>query len=152
MPLIFCGRSPERRGLELLDFFVDECLPRFGDFQDAMHPEYWSMYHARISFCMNAKLISPMEVIRAVEDKWRADPDHADITQVEGFIRQVLGWREYMRGVYWAHMPEYADLNFFRGGQGAALNGFGRGDQDGLPRATPFARAWITATPTTSSA
>ena len=84
-------------GLELLDFFVEECLPRFGDFQDAMHPEYWSMYHARISFCMNAKLISPMEVIRAVEDKWRADPDHADITQVEGFIRQVLGWREYMR-------------------------------------------------------
>lgn len=100
-------------GLELLDFFVEECLPRFGDFQDAMHPEYWSMYHARISFCMNAKLISPMEVIRAVEDKWRADPGHADITQVEGFIRQVLGWREYMRGVYWAHMPEYADLNFF---------------------------------------
>ncbi|MBL6646061.1 MAG: cryptochrome/photolyase family protein [Flavobacteriales bacterium] len=102
-----------QEGLQLLDFFVEECLPRFGDFQDAMHPEYWSMYHARISFCMNAKLISPMEVIRAVEDKWRADPDHADITQVEGFIRQILGWREYMRGVYWAHMPEYAGLNFF---------------------------------------
>ena len=100
-------------GLQLLEFFVEECLPRFGDFQDAMHPEYWSLYHARISFCMNSKLLSPLEVIRAVEARFRSDPDHADITQVEGFIRQVLGWREYMRGVYWAHMPAFADLNFF---------------------------------------
>ena len=100
-------------GLEMLDFFVEECLPRFGDFQDAMTTEYWSVYHSRLSFLMNAKILSPLEVIQAVEKKWREDPEHADISQVEGFIRQILGWREYMRGIYWAKMPEYTELNFF---------------------------------------
>ena len=57
---------------------------------------------------MNAKILSPREVIEAVERKWREAPEHASIEQVEGFIRQILGWREYMRGIYWAKMPEYA--------------------------------------------
>ncbi|MCH2198867.1 MAG: cryptochrome/photolyase family protein [Flavobacteriales bacterium] len=103
----------EEEGNELLTFFVDECMPHFGDFQDAMTPEYWSLYHSRLSFLINSKIIHPMTVIRAVEERWKADRDHASISQVEGFIRQVLGWREYMRGIYWAKMPDYASLNFF---------------------------------------
>ena len=99
--------------LALLNTFVEDLLPRFGDFQDAMTLDSWSVYHSRLSFGLNAKLISPREVIAAVEARWRVDPQHADITQVEGFIRQILGWREYMRGIYWAKMPEYAELNFF---------------------------------------
>ena len=105
---------PVTRGecLQLLEEFVENLLPRFGDFQDAMTWESWTVYHSRLSFGMNVKLISPREVIAAVESRWRRDPAHADITQVEGFIRQILGWREYMRGIYWAKMPAYASLNF----------------------------------------
>jgi deoxyribodipyrimidine photolyase-related protein len=73
----------------------------------------WSLYHARLSFGLNSKLIDPLEVIREVEDRWRADPKGVPLAAVEGFIRQILGWREYMRGVYWAKMPEYASLNYF---------------------------------------
>lgn len=99
--------------LALMDHFIAELLPRFGDFQDAMTRDSWVVYHSRLSFGMNVKLISPLEVIQAIEACWRENPDHADITQVEGFIRQILGWREYMRGIYWAQMPDYAGLNFF---------------------------------------
>lgn len=99
--------------LELLEDFVEELLPRFGDFQDALTEDSWTVYHSRLSFAMNVKMLHPREVIAAVEFKWRENPDHATIEQVEGFIRQILGWREYMRGIYWAHMPEYATLNFF---------------------------------------
>ena len=100
-------------GLETLAYFVDVLLPRFGDFQDALTRESWSVYHSRLSFVMNAKLLSPDEVVHAVESAWRANPERLTISQAEGFIRQILGWREYMRGIYWAHMPEYAGLNFF---------------------------------------
>ncbi len=100
-------------GLETLRYFVDTLLPHFGDYQDAMTPESWSLFHSRLSFVLNAKLISPREVVAAVEARWRSDPEHADIAQVEGFVRQVLGWREYMRGLYWEHMPEFAERNFF---------------------------------------
>ena len=107
---------PVTRGesLELLDIFVEELLPRFGDFQDALTEDSWTVYHSRLSFAMNTKMLHPREVIGAVEEKWRQAPSHASIEQAEGFIRQILGWREYMRGVYWAHMPEYAGLNFFQ--------------------------------------
>ncbi len=104
-------------GRQLLDDWIERMLPHFGDFQDAMTPEYWALYHSRISFLMNAKILSPMEVIRKVEERWQKDPDHASISQVEGFIRQILGWREYMRGIYWAKMPEYAEKNFFEHGR-----------------------------------
>lgn len=99
--------------LALLDFFVAECLPWFGAYQDAMTTEGWSLFHSRISFALNAKLLDPLEVIERVESKWRAAPDYAPLSAVEGFIRQILGWREYMRGIYWRYMPEYADKNFF---------------------------------------
>jgi len=98
--------------LILLDFFIDYCLHYFGTFQDAMTPNSWSVYHSRISFAMNVKLISPKEVIDKVIAHYRQNKA-ISLNQVEGFVRQILGWREYIRGIYWMHMPEYASLNFF---------------------------------------
>ena len=94
-----------------LAHFVAELLPRFGALQDAMTTQGWALYHSRLSFVMNAKILQPMEVIRAVEEAWRADPERVPLNAAEGFIRQILGWREYVRGIYWARMPEYAELN-----------------------------------------
>ena len=98
--------------LEILEFFIEYCLPYFGTFQDAMTLDSWSVYHSRISFAMNVKLISPQEVIEKVIKHYRQN-NSISLNQVEGFVRQIVGWREYMRGVYWMHMPEYASLNFF---------------------------------------
>ena len=99
--------------LELLDFFVAYCLPLFGTFQDAMTPNAWSVYHSRLSFALNVKLISPKEVIEKVIQAYRENKAVA-LNQVEGFVRQILGWREYMRGMYWLQMPDYASLNYFK--------------------------------------
>jgi deoxyribodipyrimidine photolyase-related protein len=71
------------------------------------------LFHSRLSFSLNNKMLSPLEVVEKVERYWFANQDRINIAQVEGFIRQIIGWREYMRGVYWAKMPEYATLNFF---------------------------------------
>jgi deoxyribodipyrimidine photolyase-related protein len=99
--------------IDLMHSFVDEMLPNFGHYQDAMKKGAWSLFHARLSFALNAKLIDPLEVIQAVEGAWRENREGIPIAAVEGFIRQILGWREYMRGVYWAKMPDYASLNYF---------------------------------------
>lgn len=101
------------QSLELLDFFVTECLPFFGTFQDAMSPEEWSIYHSRVSFSMNVKLISPKEVIDRSIEEWQRRPEAIQYNQLEGFVRQIIGWREYMRGIYWNKMPEFAQLNYF---------------------------------------
>ncbi|MEY2923425.1 MAG: hypothetical protein RL108_2051, partial [Bacteroidota bacterium] len=101
------------QSLELLDFFVTNCLPLFGSYQDAMMPNEWSLYHSRISFSMNIKLISPKEVIDRVIEEWKRRPNEIEFHQLEGFVRQIIGWREYMRGIYWNKMPDYATLNFF---------------------------------------
>jgi deoxyribodipyrimidine photolyase-related protein len=69
-------------------------LPLFG-YQDAMSPNEWSLYHARISFSMNIKMISP-QVISAIQE-WEKRPDEIEYNQLEGFVRQIIGWREYMR-------------------------------------------------------
>jgi deoxyribodipyrimidine photolyase-related protein len=101
------------QSLELLDFFATECLPFFGSFQDAMSPNEWSIYHSRISFSMNVKLISPKEVIERVTKEWQERSNEIEYHQLEGFVRQIIGWREYMRGIYWNEMPNYANLNYF---------------------------------------
>lgn len=101
------------QSLQLLDFFVAECLPLFGSYQDAMTPNEWSLYHARISFSMNVKMISPQEVIEKAIREWQKRPNEIEYNQLEGFVRQIIGWREYMRGIYWLKMPEYATMNFF---------------------------------------
>jgi len=96
--------------LDLYDYFLQECLPNFGNYQDAMHTDHWSLYHARISFAMNSKLLSPTEVIEKAIIAYREN-DTIDLSAIEGFVRQIAGWREFMRGVYWAKMPAYADEN-----------------------------------------
>ena len=102
-----------KQSLELLDFFLAECLHLFGSYQDAMSPNEWSLYHARISFSMNIKMISPQEVIQKSIQEWEKRPNEIEYNQLEGFVRQIIGWREYMRGIYWLKMPDYANLNFF---------------------------------------
>ena len=99
--------------LELYEFFLAEMLQVFGAYQDSMAQQYWSIYHSRISFAMNIKLIGPEEIVTLAEQYWTEHQSQVSIAQVEGFIRQILGWREYMRGIYWAHMPEYSELNHF---------------------------------------
>ncbi len=101
------------QSLALLDFFVTKCLALFGSYQDAMIPNQWSLYHARISFAMNIKLITPLEVINRAIEEWQNRPDEIEYNQLEGFVRQIIGWREYMRGIYWNKMPDYANLNYF---------------------------------------
>lgn len=101
------------QSLELLDFFIENCLPLFGTFQDAMAPNEWSIYHARLSFSMNVKLLSPKEVINKTIDAYNNNPDKIAFHQLEGFVRQIIGWREYMRSIYWFKMPAYATLNYF---------------------------------------
>lgn len=103
--------------LDELDDFLQHRLAHFGDYQDAMTAREetgtpW-LFHSRLSAALNMKLISPQEVVAAVEDYWREHQDSIDISQTEGFIRQIIGWREYMRGMYWWKMPDYADSNHF---------------------------------------
>jgi deoxyribodipyrimidine photolyase-related protein len=102
-----------KESLKLLEHFLEHLLPYFGTFQDAMDTSSWSLFHSRLSFSMNTKMISPAEVVKATEARGRNDGRIA-LNQVEGFIRQILGWREYMRGIYWARMPGFSRMNFFR--------------------------------------
>lgn len=92
-----------------LDDFITHRLPQFGRFQDAMWTEQPWLFHARLSCALNLKLLDPMTACAAAEAAWR--DGHAPIGAVEGFIRQILGWREYVRGLYWARMPGYRDEN-----------------------------------------
>ena len=106
----FLWPTNRSQSLMLLRYFLKNCLADFGNFQDAMHTDYWSLYHSRLSFAINAKLLSPLEVVERAISQFHAD-DEVEIAAVEGFIRQIVGWREFMRGVYWAKMPEYAEQN-----------------------------------------
>ena len=94
-----------------LDAFINDALPHFGAYQDAMSVKASRLFHSLLSFAMNTKMLSPAEVVQATEAAWRAG--QAPLEAVEGFIRQILGWREYIRGVYWARMPRYAKHNHF---------------------------------------
>ncbi len=104
-----------QQSLVLLDFFCKHQLANFGNFQDAMtaaSPYAWSLYHSRLSFSLNCKMLSPMEVIQAALLAYENSEGKITLPQIEGFIRQILGWREYVRGMYWANMPNYAEQNF----------------------------------------
>ncbi len=94
-----------------LDDFVRIRLPQFGDWQDAMRAGAPHLFHARVSTSLNAGLLTPLEVCQAAEAAWRAGS--VPLNAAEGFIRQILGWREYVRGIYWLNMPEYATRNAF---------------------------------------
>jgi deoxyribodipyrimidine photolyase-related protein len=95
----------------LLQEFCKNLLPYFGDYQDAMHTEESTLFHSKLSFAMNCKLLSPREVVETVEVYYYTHQDTVHISQAEGFIRQILGWREYMRGIYWKEMPGYTQKN-----------------------------------------
>ncbi|GEQ87116.1 cryptochrome/photolyase family protein [Patiriisocius marinistellae] len=97
--------------LSALNYFCENLLEHFGDYQDALYTEHAYLFHSRLSFAMNSKMLHPKEVIETVITYWRNHKNIIDISQVEGFIRQILGWREYMRGIYWMKMPGYALLN-----------------------------------------
>lgn len=101
------------QSLQLLEFFVENCLKQFGTYQDAMATGEWTLYHSRLSFSMNIKLISPKEVVDKAIEHYFNHTDDISFHQLEGFVRQIIGWREYMRGIYWAEMPRYAALNYF---------------------------------------
>jgi len=101
--------------LEQLDAFIRHALPHFGDFQDAMSTQASRLFHSMLSFALNVKMLNPREVVARAEAAYR--DGQAPLAAVEGFIRQILGWREYVRGVYWDRMPGYTDRNFFGHGQ-----------------------------------
>ncbi len=89
--------------------FIAHRLPSFGLYQDAMwEGEVW-LYHSHLSCALNLKLLNPREVVAAAENAFRSG--HAPLQAVEGFVRQILGWREYVRGIYWTQMPDYAQRN-----------------------------------------
>lgn len=100
--------TPADAQVALTDF-IDQRLAGFGRWQDAMWQGEDLLWHSRLSAAMNLKLIDPRDVLAAAEQAWR--DGRAPLASVEGFVRQVLGWREYVRGLYWQHMPEWLDAN-----------------------------------------
>lgn len=105
-----------------VDWFCKHQLASFGTYQDAMLIDEPFLFHSRLSFALNTKLISPLEVIQAAEAEYRLRPHEIHIAQVEGFVRQIAGWREFIRGIYWNEMPGYSEKNFF--GHNRSLPGF----------------------------
>ncbi len=95
--------------LQQLDHFIAHALPHFGDYQDALSGRHWHLFHSLLSFALNVKMLNPREAVARAEQAWR--DGQAPLHAVEGFIRQILGWREYVRGMYWAHMPGYTEAN-----------------------------------------
>ena len=93
----------------VLDRFIAERLPLFGIYQDAMVEGEAFMFHAHIGLYLNCGLLSPQKAIIAAENAYHAGA--APLNATEGFIRQILGWREFVRGLYWLKMPDYADQN-----------------------------------------
>ena len=105
----FAWPVTREQALQALRTFIDERLPLFGRYQDAMWPgEPW-LYHAHLAAALNLKLLKPRELVAAAEAAYHAG--RASLPSVEGFVRQVLGWREYVRGIYWSEMPGYLERN-----------------------------------------
>lgn len=95
--------------LACLEAFIAQALPHFGDYEDAMASQAPRLFHSLLSFALNVKMLQPLEVIRRAEAAWRGGL--APLAAVEGFVRQILGWREYVRGIYWSCMPGYENRN-----------------------------------------
>ena len=107
-------RTPEQ-ATEALDFFARELLPDFGTHQDAMWTDRPLLRHSMLSFPLNVGLLRPRACLDAAVAAWSEGA--APLNSVEGFVRQILGWREFVRGIYWRLMPEYADRNALQADQ-----------------------------------
>ncbi|SFR56665.1 deoxyribodipyrimidine photolyase-related protein [Marinobacter daqiaonensis] len=92
-----------------LEHFIEFALPCFGDYQDAMSDTEDWLFHSILSPYLNCGLLEPSDVCEAVARAWYTN--QAPINAVEGYIRQILGWREFVRGIYWLKMPDYAREN-----------------------------------------
>jgi len=97
------------QALEFLDDFILHRLANFGTYEDAMLAGEPFLFHSRLSTCLNLRLLHPRECLNAALRAY--ENGQAPLNSVEGFVRQILGWREYIRGIYWLHMPGYQDLN-----------------------------------------
>ena len=97
--------------LRALNRFIEERLPNFGKYQDAMKEGKPFLFHSHISAYLNSGLLTPAEILEKAEAAYK--DGHAPLNAVEGFIRQILGWREFIRGMYWHFMPDYEHKNFF---------------------------------------
>lgn len=94
---------------EALEDFIGNRLPQFGPYQDAMWQRQPFLYHSRLSAALNLKLLDPREAVDAAAQAYARG--RAPLASVEGFVRQIIGWREYVRGIYWQFMPEYLQRN-----------------------------------------
>jgi deoxyribodipyrimidine photolyase-related protein len=108
--------------------FVEFRLPRFGTYEDAMWAKEPFLYHSRLSAVMNSKLLSPRACVDKAVEAYRNG--QAPLNSVEGFVRQILGWREFIRGIYWHHMPDYAERNALRCGDRDVPGFFWDGETD----------------------
>jgi deoxyribodipyrimidine photolyase-related protein len=106
-PFVFA--VTREQALTALEHFIERALPWFGDYQDAMSLHHDHLFHSLLSVYLNAGLLLPLEICQAAEQAWRNGS--APLNAVEGFIRQILGWREYVRGIYWLKMPGYLSEN-----------------------------------------
>lgn len=109
----FIWPANRQEALQVLWHFLRHLLPYFGRYEDAMHSHDPYVYHSRLSFALNVKMLSPREVVEKAITYWEQNRDDISINQIEGFVRQIVGWREYMRGIYWNEMPGYASKNYF---------------------------------------
>lgn len=101
-----------KQALARLKYFIKHILQYFGDYQDAMHTDSAYLFHSILSPYLNAGLLLAAEVCEAAEQAYT--DKIASINAVEGFIRQILGWREFIRCIYWTYMPAYAEKNYFK--------------------------------------
>ncbi|WP_338081948.1 cryptochrome/photolyase family protein [Donghicola mangrovi] len=116
----FFFATTREQALEAMTDFMKNALPRFGDYQDAMLTDQRWLYHSILSPYINAGLLNPLEVCQAAEAEYTAG--RAPINAVEGFIRQIIGWREYVRGIYFLKGPDYMANNVL--GHGRKLPAF----------------------------
>lgn len=108
----FCLPVSRSQANQMLRDFVDRSLPLFGKYEDAMWTDEAFVYHSRLSAALNVKMLDAKACVEKAAEAYHSG--NAPINSVEGFIRQILGWREFIRGVYWLHMPAYSKKNFLR--------------------------------------
>lgn len=126
-PRKFAGNRAE--ALAALEHFVTEQLPLFGPYEDAVFDGEWVLAHSMLSAPMNLGLLDPMEVVRRVESEYRSG--RVPISSSEGFIRQVIGWRDYVWHLYWEFGADYLDSNFL-GANSSLPNAWSELRSDGL--------------------